>query len=147
MIDSERRIIGMKLFFLIFLTTPWVINCFFICRAATLSRPTACLTQLNESNERSMSVILDPTLTDERVKSLFSWVSRAFDGEDEYNNLMLGLASVFGTNLPLESMPLQMLERAEKMMKDEETEMGAIINKYSREQASLGAMGAGQWSG
>ena len=67
-----------------------------------------------------MSVILDPTLTDERAESLFAWISRAFDGEDDYNDLMLGLASVFGTNLPRDSQPRQMLERAEKMMKDEE---------------------------
>lgn len=106
-------------------------------------------TSLHESNpnEQSVSVILDPNLTDDRVKSLFAWVSRAFDGVDEYNNLMLGLASVFGTNLPLDSQPIQMLERAEKMLEGEEVAMGAIIPNYQREEASLGAMGAGQWTG
>ena len=123
----------MKLFFLVFLTFPWAIKCFFICRAATFSRSTACLTQLNESNERSISAILVPTFTDERVKSLFAWVSRALDGDDEPYT-WFGL--YIGTNLLLESMPLQMLERVEKMMKNEKTEMDAIINRYSSEQVS-----------
>lgn len=97
--------------------------------------------------ERSMSVILDPHLTDDRVRSLFAWVSRAFDGEEEYNNLMLGLAAVFGTNLPLDSEPIKMLERAENMLEGEEDLMGTRINRFQREQASLGAMGAAQWTG
>ena len=119
----------------------------FIVKPELPSRSIACSTRLHESNERSMSVILDPTLTDERAESLFAWISRAFDGEDDYNDLMLGLASVFGTNLPLDSQPIQMLERAEKMMKDEEVLVGAIVNRFSREEASLGAMGAAQWTG
>ena len=104
-------------------------------------------TQLQQSNDNSVSVILDPSLTEERVASLFAWVSRAFDGEDEYNNLMLGIAAVFGMNLPLDSQPLKMAERANKMLKGEEECTGARINRFQREQASLGAMGAAQWTG
>lgn len=92
-------------------------------------------------------MILDPTLTDERVQSLFAWLCRTFDGEEEYDNLMLAIAAVFGTNLSLNSEPIMMVERANSMLAGEEDCMGAPINRFQREQASLGAMGAAQWTG
>jgi len=52
---------------------------------------------------RQQAVYLDTKLTTERVKSLFAWVSRAFDGDPRYNNLMIGMAAIFGTNLPPDS--------------------------------------------
>ncbi len=72
------------------------------------------------SDEKSFSVLLDPTLDDERVASVFGWLSRAFAGEIEYDNLMLGMAAIFGTNLPLDSEPIKMVERANSMLPDEE---------------------------
>jgi len=145
-------------------------------------------TELSEKS-KSVSVILDPTLDDERVsvstveegdiekfavgdidtdidtdidididapfdslpnaiQSLFAWVSRAFAGETEYDNLMLAMAAIFGTNLPLDSEPLLMVEHANSMLPpNDEQCTGAPIPKYQREEASLGAMGAAQWTG
>jgi hypothetical protein len=112
-----------------------------------VKRPAPARISSTKLHEKSLSIILDPILTDEKVESLFAWVSRAFEGEDEYNNLMLGFAAVFGTNLPANSQPIKMRVRAEKMLKGEEVLTGAPVNKFQREQASLGAMGAGQWLG
>jgi hypothetical protein len=60
---------------------------------------------------------------------------------------MAGFAAVFGTNLPRDSDLIKMAERAEKMFQGEEVLIGAPIHRFEREQASLGAMGAGQWTG
>jgi hypothetical protein len=130
-------------FKLLLLLAPFVVSSF-VLKSPARSSTTRTTSRLHE---KSVSVILDSTLTEERVTSLFAWVSRAFDGEDEYNNLMLGLAAVFGTNLPLDSQPIKMLERAENMLKGEEVLTGEAINRFRREEASLGAMGAAQWTG
>mmetsp|Transcript_32689 Transcript_32689/g.79278 ORF Transcript_32689/g.79278 Transcript_32689/m.79278 type:complete len:307 (-) Transcript_32689:285-1205(-) len=67
-------------------------------------------------------------------------------GEPEYNNLMLAIAAIFG-NLPLDSVPIQMLEAAMLKLPDEETLVGDPFSIEEREYNSLGAMGAGQWMG
>jgi Tol biopolymer transport system component len=68
----------------------------------------------NESQqENELSVFLEPKLTEERMKSLFAWVSRAFAGDEDYNNLMLAMAAIFGTNLPPQSLPLQLVQKGE----------------------------------
>lgn len=120
----------------------------FFIAANTKYPSTKCIQSSTRLEEKSLSVVLDPTLTDDRVRSLFAWVSRAFDGEVEYDNMMLlGLAAVFGKNIPPDSQPIKMLERAETMLEGEEVLTGAAISRFEREQASLGAMGAGQWTG
>jgi hypothetical protein len=118
--------------------------------ATTATKTTKSTTTalFSQPQKKELSVILDPHLTDERIKSLFAWISRAFAGDDAYNNLMLAMAAIFGMNLPLDSEPLLMVERANKLLPtDQEYAMGAPIPKFEREQASLGAMGAGQWTG
>jgi len=96
----------------------------------------------------TQSVYLDTTLTDDRVRNLFAWISRAFSGDEQYNNLMIAMAAVFGTNLPPDSVPLQMMKTANiTLPEDEEALTGEPIPMSSREQSSLGAMGAGQWTG
>lgn len=98
--------------------------------------------------KKTMSVYLEPKLTDDRIKSLFAWVSQAFVGRDEYDNLMLAFCAVFGTNVPDSSEPMIMLRYAEDLLgDDEETLRGGRIPRIQREQASLGAMGAAQWTG
>ncbi len=86
-----------------------------------------------------------------------------------YNNIELAIAAVFGDNLPADSLPSKLLEMALKKEgllleqryqqkqevvvtedNDEEWEeacVGDVIGRRDREQASLGAMGAAQWSG
>eukprot|EP00586_Coscinodiscus_wailesii_P015615 CAMPEP_0172496962 /NCGR_PEP_ID=MMETSP1066-20121228/94712_1 /TAXON_ID=671091 /ORGANISM="Coscinodiscus wailesii, Strain CCMP2513" /LENGTH=287 /DNA_ID=CAMNT_0013269519 /DNA_START=407 /DNA_END=1270 /DNA_ORIENTATION=+ len=59
------------------------------------------------------------------------------------------MAAVFGSNLPPDSPMLTMIQRAESVYKDndDDTLTGAPIPLHSREQSSLGAMGAAQWTG
>ncbi len=95
---------------------------------------------------REVSVSLDSQLDDERVASLFAWVSRAFAGEPEYNNLMLAIAAIFG-NLPENTQPVQMAEEALKLLPPEEKTVGDRFSIEERESNSLGAMGAAQWTG
>ncbi len=92
------------------------------------------------------TVQIQTTLDDEKVASLFAWVSQAFAGEPEYNNLMLAFAAVFG-NLPEDSEPMQMLRKAEALLPNEEEPMGDPLPVKDREYYSLGAMGAAQWTG
>ena len=94
--------------------------------------------------QRTVTIV--PSLDDEKVASLFAWVSQAFAGEPEYNNLMLAFAAIFG-NLPEDSEPVQMLRKAEQMLPSEEEPVGDPISIEDREYHSLGAMGAGQWTG
>mmetsp|Transcript_14012 Transcript_14012/g.16513 ORF Transcript_14012/g.16513 Transcript_14012/m.16513 type:complete len:387 (-) Transcript_14012:242-1402(-) len=102
----------------------------------------------SENDQPTTSVYIDSTLTDARVRSLFAWVSRAFAGDDEYNNLMLAMAAIFGTNLPPDSTPIQMAKNAEDLLPtSEEALTGEPFPRSSRERSSLGAMGAGQWMG
>jgi len=101
-----------------------------------------------DEDEDLPSVYIDSTLTDARVRSLFAWVSRAFAGDDEYNNLMLAMAAIFGTNLPPNSSPIQMANRADDLLpSSDETPTGEPFPRSARERSSLGAMGAGQWMG
>lgn len=97
-------------------------------------------------NEQEVSVYLDSTLDDEKIASLFAWLSRAFAGEPEYNNLMLAIAAIFG-NLPESSQPVQMAKEALKLLPPEEKPVGDRISIDERESNSLGAMGAAQWTG
>jgi hypothetical protein len=92
------------------------------------------------------SVKIETTVDDEKVTSLFAWVSRAFAGEPEYNNLMLAVAAIFG-KLPEDSMLIQMLKDAREKLPLEEKPVGESFSIEDREYNSLGAMGAGQWMG
>lgn len=98
------------------------------------------------------SVMLSTDLTEEKVKELFAWVSRAFAGDEEYNNLMLAFAVVFG-DLGKDSsdagrMAHRLKAHAMSMLPDdEEAACGQPFSTDDREIASLGAMGAAQWTG
>ena len=76
-----------------------------------------------------------------------------------YQNIELAIASSFGDNLPVDSLPAKLMEMAIQSVNSgdngdylhsrewEEKLIGDDINKRDRESASLGAMGAAQWSG
>jgi hypothetical protein len=104
-------------------------------------------TALKMSQQQTIAV--DTTLNDERATALFAWISRAFAGDDDrYNNLMLAVAAIFGTNLPQDSQLKSMLREAISLLpSDEEACVGDSISLADREMSSLGAMGAGQWLG
>lgn len=96
--------------------------------------------------KKPLTVQLIAELDDEKVTKLFAWLSRAFAGDARYDNLMLALAAIFG-NLPVDSPPVKMVETALASLPPEEMPCGAPYGQFDREQASLGAMGAAQWSG
>jgi len=89
---------------------------------------------------------LDVTLDDAKVSALFAWVSRAFAGDERYNNLVLAIVAVFG-NLPADSDPMLLLEAAKELAPAEEDTVGEPFSLRERESHSLGAMGAAQWTG
>lgn len=93
------------------------------------------------SQKREISI--QETLDDEKVTKLFAWVSRAFAGDQRYNDLMLALAAVFGNVAELEDM----LDEAMLYLAEEDEPAGASYSLGLREEASLGAMGAAQWTG
>lgn len=97
-------------------------------------------------NAQQQTVLIDSRLDDDRVTSLFAWVSLAFAGRPEYNNLMLAIAAVFG-NLPETSLPVMMVKTARESLPDEEELVGDALSIQEREDNSLGAMGAAQWTG
>lgn len=126
----------------------------------------------DESDEvpnQPISVTIDTELSDDKLKQLFAWVKCAFDFDENsndvygyyYNNMELAIAAVFGNNLPKDSLPATLLARAIKSegldkqsagegSRDKEWEerlIGDPIGKRDRESASLGAMGAAQWTG
>ena len=130
--------------FLLFLILAAVVQSFVIHHAPRIHSASTSTFQLQAKEEKYVSI--DATLDDEKVTALFAWVSRAFAGDPGYNNLMLAIAAIFG-NLAEDSAPVQMVAQALKELPPEELPVGDPINTYDREEASLGAMGAAQWSG
>lgn len=101
---------------------------------------------LHANKPEQQIVELQIGLDDDKVTALFAWICRAFDGDDRYNNLMLAIAAIFG-NLPENSPPVQMVQRALEQLPPEDKLVGQPFGLYERERASLGAMGAAQWTG
>jgi hypothetical protein len=128
--------------FLLFLLLPALALSFVIPHAPRIHLTPTTTFQL----QAEKYVSIDTTLDDEKVTSLFAWLSRAFAGDPAYNNLMLAIAAIFG-DLAEDSVPVQMVAQALKELPPEELPVGDPINIYDREEASLGAMGAAQWSG
>jgi hypothetical protein len=108
-----------------------------------------------------ISVTIDTTLSDEKIKSLFAWIKCAFvpypydqsDVYTYYGNLELAIAAAFGNNLPSHSLPAKLMEMALKGEGDvsskewEDLLIGETISRRERESSSMGAMGAAQWTG
>lgn len=91
----------------------------------------------NDSND--LEVLVSTQLDDEKVTSLFAWVSLAFRGDPGYNNLMLAIAAIFG-NLPPTSVPVQMAEKARELLPPEEELVGDSFSIEEREYNSLGCV-------
>ena len=87
--------------------------------------------------------LLSPYLEERKVEALFGWVSRAFAGDERYNNLMDAFAAIFGEDAKYASM----VEQAVASLPGESDEVGEPLPLELRERGSLGAMGAGQWTG
>ena len=96
--------------------------------------------------QKEETVTVTTELSDEKVTQLFAWVSQAFAGDERYGNLMMAIAAIFG-NLPEDSPPKMMAAEALKKLPKEEEVVGDALPLQDREYYSLGAMGAGQWTG
>ena len=123
----------------------------------------------DEIEPEPIAVTINSTLSDTNTKKLFAWIKCAFDQTDKddvyayyYNNIELAIAAAFGDNLPSNSLPAKLLDMAMKqegLLVDENTNeededkewvellVGDPIGRRDRESASLGAMGAAQWTG
>ena len=93
----------------------------------------------------SGSIKLDASLDDNKVEALFAWISRAFAGDPQYNNLMLAFAAIFGDQQNAQLRALR--DNAIAQLPAENEAVGEPIPLQERERSSLGAMGAGQWTG
>ena len=112
----------------------------------------------------AISVTINTTLTDTKIKKLFAWIKCAFayDGTEQYandyayyyNNIELAIAAAFGDNLPKNSVPMKLMDMALKKeglleynedgdivstKEWEEILIGDEIGRRDRESASLGA--------
>ena len=97
--------------------------------------------------QREREVIVSTVLDDRKVEQLFAWVSRAFAGDDRYNNLMLAFACIFGDHAPGTPYAKLVENAMVQLVGDEELPRGEPFSLRERERSSLGAMGAGQWTG
>jgi len=87
-----------------------------------------------------------PIFTPTKVRSLYAWVTRAFAGDPEYNDLMLAFATLFNLEPPPQA--ARLLETALSSLPSDPTQpLGEPYPLIERESGSLGAMGAGQWTG
>jgi len=103
---------------------------------------------VNLNNKHSIYIYIEPKLTDDRVTSLFAMVSRALAGDERFGNINIAIATAFASGGPSENNMLGMLlKEAMQSLPEEEDTCGYSFNLYEREQASLGAMGAAQWTG
>ena len=96
---------------------------------------------------QTQSVFLETDLDDDKITQLYAWVSRALAGDPRYGNLMYAMAAVFGSNLDDDSPLTLLLNEAMKKIPEEEETVGEPFSLAEREEASLGAMGAAQWTG
>lgn len=106
------------------------------------SRHPRCVAQ---EQEQEQSVFLSATIDDDRVDRLFAWISRAFAGDRRYNNLMLAFAAIFADSPPPQYASLA--DEALLLLPPENKTVGEPVSLREREKGSLGAMGAGQWTG
>ena len=127
-------------------------------------------TDASASDDVAISVIIDTNLSESNTQKLFAWIKCAFDYDESdkndvyayyYTNIELAIAAAFGSNLPENSLPsklMQMAMKKEGLLDDNksgssvniewaETLIGEPIGRRDRESASLGAMGAAQWTG
>lgn len=123
---------------------------------------------LVDDNRESIAVTINTTMSERNTRKLFAWIKCALDNNDDdkndvyayyYNNIELAIAAAFGNNIPVDSLPAKLLDMALKKegLSDDQNEegdreweerlLGESIGRRDRESASLGAMGAAQWSG
>lgn len=101
------------------------------------------VTRLQQQETLEHEALLASMLDDRKVDALFGWISRAFAGDERYNNLMLAFAALFGDDPRLRVL----VDGALAKLPAEDVPVGEAPSLRERERSSLGAMGAGQWTG
>ena len=118
----------------------------------------------DELQSEPIAVSINTTLSDDNIQKLFAWYNSANTAESDvdayyYNNIELAIAAAFGDNLPDDSLPAKLMDMAMKkegILEDRSSEeekewkeklVGDPIGRRERESASMGAMGAAQWTG
>ena len=102
---------------------------------------------LHAQQQQQVSLSVDKLqLDDTTVEQLFAWLNMAFAGDARYNNLMLAFASIFGDH-PKDSPYHALIAEAMARAPPEHEPVGEPVSLRERERGSLGAMGAGQWTG
>jgi len=97
--------------------------------------------------EKATTVYLTTEIDDEKVERLFAWISRClFYNDPRYNNMFAAFAGIFG-NLPADNPISKLAEDAYNEISSEEEICGGSFPMLERQENSLGAMGAGQWTG
>lgn len=91
--------------------------------------------------EQEVTDQLVASLDDEKVTKLFAWVSRAFAGDERYNDLMAALAATFPAVFSYSPDLIELMDTAMAYLPDENEAVGAPYGLQEREQASMGAMG------
>ena len=116
--------------------------------SSPLLRPTARRSRhLDHPRARQQEeVVVTARLNEERVEQLFAWLSCAFAGDGRYNNLMLAFAAIFGEHAD-DSPYAILVAEALSRRPPEDAATGEPFSLRERERGSLGAMGAGQWTG
>jgi len=96
--------------------------------------------------QESVEVTVSAVLDDGKVDALFAWICRALAGEEPYNNMMLAFAAIFGEHKSGSTLGA-FVDNALAQLPAEDTTVGEPLSLKEREGASLGAMGAAQWTG
>jgi hypothetical protein len=87
--------------------------------------------------EKDQTVVqIDTFLEEDKVTSLFAWISRAFEGDTRYGNIMLAVVAIFG-NMKSDSAPVQLVQEARRYRPEEEKPVGDSFSLAEREQASF----------
>jgi len=100
-------------------------------------------------------VAIAAIVTDERVRALFCWIAASFSGDERYADLSDAFAAVFGDLWGLAEEDEYEYRRLQALLDDaiasgpadDDEPVGPRESQPYRVRASLGAMGAGQWTG
>ena len=93
-----------------------------------------------------MAILVDARIDDERTDKLFAWLCKAFTGDMRYNNLMFAFAACFA-DASEDAPGADLVAEALAELPQENAPAGDSVSLREREEGSLGAMGAGQWTG
>lgn len=95
-------------------------------------------------DEQQVGVSKDIPEESDQIKNFFAWITRAIVGDERYDDLDVGLLTVFGHPSPQN---VQLLQDALALLPDDEEQpVGPILSLEDRQLNSLGPLGAGQWT-